>query len=365
MNRVQQLQAVLAERSLPAVLIDDPINVGYLTGFTGSTAALLVTPYVVRFITDGRYDAQSRQECPDFERVLVPPDSTYSALIARTVRELGLARLVVEAETTTCVKFSGLGDLLRATDELPGVELGFETDLVMPLRRIKDAGEIAVFRTACGLADRAFDYALTLLHPGVSERDIALDIEYWMRKHGADREAFDTIVASGPRSALPHGRPTARLLERGDFVTLDFGARVAGYHSDLTRTVVLGPATDRQREVYHVVLDAQRAGLAAIRSGVDGKAVDTLVRDQIAAAGLGEYFPHSLGHGLGRTIHESPPLLSQRMECPLAAGNVVTVEPGVYIEGWGGVRIEDDVVVTDAGCEVLTHAPKELLELPV
>jgi Xaa-Pro aminopeptidase len=227
---------------------------------------------------------------------------------------------------------------------------------------VKDAGELAVIREAVALADQTFTHILPHLKPGVAERDIAIEIEYFMKRAGAEGEAFGTIVASGARSAMPHGRASTKLLEAGDFVTMDFGARWNGYHSDLTRTVVLGKASDRQREIYAIVREAQETGLRAIRAGVTGKDADAAARKVIEDRGYGDHFGHGLGHGLGRSVHDGGSL-SPRSDTTLAAGMVMTVEPGVYIEGWGGVRIEDDVVVTETGCEVLTRSTKELLEL--
>jgi Xaa-Pro aminopeptidase len=256
----------------------------------------------------------------------------------------------------TVRQFNKLGEELKEATLEP------VDDLVSPLRAVKDEEELRRIRHACAIADAAFEQILPLVRPGVIERDLAIELEHFMKKRGAEKEAFDTIVASGPRSALPHGRASARRLEAGDFVTFDFGARWEGYNSDLTRTVVLGRASDEQRKVYMTVLGAQMAALGAIRAGAEAKQVDAVARDRIAAAGYGERFGHGLGHALGREVHDGGGMNS-RSEMKLAAGMVLTVEPGIYINGWGGVRIEDDVVVTGEGCEILTHAPKELIEL--
>ncbi|MBM3458366.1 MAG: aminopeptidase P family protein [Armatimonadetes bacterium] len=359
MTRLARLQAALAEADHAALLIQHATNISYLTGFTGSTAALLVTPEQTLFLTDGRYRQQAERECGALDRRLVEAAIGYPKSIAEAAGALGLDELTVEAEYTTCTALAELRDARQDWNLLPA------PSLVQPLRRIKDPDELSILRRACSLADRAFDYILTRLRPGVQEREAALDLEFWMRREGAEAAAFEIIVASGPRSALPHGRASERRLEPGDFITMDFGARLEGYNSDLTRSVVLGPASSRQREVYDALLAAQVAALGAIRAGVDGKAVDALVRERLKEQDLDQYFTHSLGHGLGRDVHESPPLLSPRTSCILSPGHVVTVEPGVYVEGWGGIRIEDDVVVTETGCEVLTHAPKSLLELPL
>jgi Xaa-Pro aminopeptidase len=277
--------------------------------------------------------------------------------VAAEVKELGRAVLGVEGDTLTVNHFRKL------TTDLEGIELRPTEDVVEILRQVKDEGEIDLIRAACDIVDRAFEFILTLVRPGIPERDLATEIEYFMKKAGSEKEAFDTIVASGARSALPHGRASEKLLAAGDFVTFDYGARVGGYHSDITRTVVLGTATDRQREVYQVVLDAQQAALAALRPGMTGKEADLVARDLIAARGYGDAFGHGLGHSLGRHVHDGGGL-SQRIDMTLAAGMVLTVEPGIYFEDWGGVRIEDDVVLRETGAEILTHAPKELIEIP-
>ena len=290
--------------------------------------------------------------------VITETGQSYAERIAVEAKALGATALAIESENVTLAQFEEL------KGKLEGFELRPTPNLVGPLRLVKDAGEIAILQEACALADDAWEHILTLIRPGVSEWDLAVELEYFMKKRGASGEAFGTIVASGVRSAMPHGRASDKLLEAGDFITFDFGAYYQGYNSDLTRTVVLGAATDRQREVYATVLRAQQAALDGLRPGLTGKDADALARDVITAAGYGEHFGHGLGHSLGRRCHDGPGL-SSRSDITLAPGMVMTVEPGIYLEGWGGVRIEDDVVITESGCERLTHAPKELLELPV
>ncbi len=356
--RLSRLRSTMAAAQLPAFLVIEPINVGYLSGFTGSTAALIITPEDALMVTDGRYTIQAQRECPGFEIRQMEMTQGLMDRVALEAKALGRTPLGVEGETITINRFQALAK------QLEGFELRPTEDIVETLRRVKDEGEIDLIRAACGIVDRAFEFLLTLIRPGISERDLATEIEYFMKKAGSEKEAFDTIVASGARAALPHGRASDKLLEAGDFITFDFGARVGGYHSDITRTIVLGTATDRQREVYQVVLDAQQAAIAALRPGMTGKEADQVARDRIAARGYGDYFGHGLGHGLGRHVHDGGGL-SQRIDMTLAAGMVLTVEPGIYIEDWGGVRIEDDVVLRETGAEILTHAPKELIEIPV
>jgi Xaa-Pro aminopeptidase len=227
---------------------------------------------------------------------------------------------------------------------------------------VKDSEEIACIEAACAAADRAFEYILPFLKPGAIERDVMLELEWYLRKDEGTEIAFDTIVASGPRSALPHGRASLRAMQKGDFVTLDFGARLNQYCSDITRTIVLGEPTDEQRKVYQTVLDALHKGIEAIRPHIAGKDVDAVAREFIREAGYGDYFGHGLGHSLGRNVHDGPSL-SPSSEVTLSPGMVTTVEPGIYIPGWGGVRIEQDVLVTESTPRILTHSPTHLLAL--
>jgi len=317
---------------------------------------VLATPERAVFITDCRYAQQAAAECPGFELAVTPPGGGYAETIAEQAKALGLAALAIEADHVTLAQRDSLAEKLN------GVELTAVKEIVAPLRMVKDAEELARIRAACALVDDAFQWLLEFVRPGRTEREVAIELEYRLKRAGSEKDAFDTIVASGYRSAMPHGRASEKVLEAGDFVTIDFGARVEGYHSDLTRTVVLGRATDRQREVYETVLAANRAGVGAIRAGMEGKEVDAVARAVIEAAGLGEHFGHGLGHGLGLHVHDHP-AFGKTSTVTLQAGMVATVEPGIYLEGWGGVRIEDDVLVTEDGCEVLTHAPRKLFEL--
>jgi Xaa-Pro aminopeptidase len=355
-SRLSRLRAAMAELPLPAFLVTQGDNVGYLSGFTGSTAALIVTAADAVMVTDSRYTVQARRECPGFDVRQTELTQGLMERVAADVKALGIRSLGVEGSSITVTQFAAMKIALE------GIELRPAEEIVEKLRLVKDESEIALIRQACGIVDQAFAFILTQIKPGIRERDLAIELEYFMKKAGSEKEAFDTIVASGARSALPHGRASDKPLEIGDFVTFDFGGRVGGYHSDLTRTVVLGPATERHREVYQVVLDAQLAALAAIRPGMTGKEADQVARDVITARGFGENFGHGLGHGLGRHVHDGGGM-SQRVELTLEAGMVMTVEPGVYLEGWGGVRIEDDVVIRDGGVEILTHATKALIEI--
>ena len=352
--RLDRARALLATSGAEALLILKTENRRYVTGFTGSAGLALITPSEAFLAVDFRYEQQAADEAPDWTVLRGgrdPLKALGAAVGGRALRTIGF-----EAE------FVPYAQVLRLREKLAPAEL-VPLDTVDRLRWVKDAEELAAISRAVEIADQGFAHILGVLRPGVSERAVAFELETFMRRAGADGVAFDSVVASGPRSALPHGRATDRVMARGDLVTLDFGALCGGYCSDCTRTIVLGRADDRQRQVYDIVLDAQRHALAMMRPGMPCRAVDEGARSVIAAAGFGEAFGHSLGHGLGLEVHEGP-RLSPQEDAVLEPGMVVTVEPGIYLPGWGGVRIEDDVVVTAEGCRILTRAPKELQSLP-
>ena len=353
-GRIERLRSSLESMDVDGCLITNLTNVRYLTGFSGTNGQVLVTSSGATFFTDPRYAARAG-DLVQAADVAIYPTKLTDALIPRLQR-VGVKRLAIESATTTLVERDRLASHLSAI-ELVGVE-----DAVERLRRRKEPAEIEAIAAAAKLADDAFTWMLDRLVPGTTEREVALDLEMRMRTAGADAISFDPIVGSGPLSAHIHHSPSTRAFEKGDLVLLDFGCRVDGYCSDMTRTVVLGPASDEQREIYDVVLAAQKAGIGAVREGVAGIDVDSAARGVVDAAGYRDRFPHSLGHGVGLDIHETPAL--RLSEVPLAVGEVVTIEPGIYVEGDGGVRIEDMVVVTESGCNNLTGSPKEkLLEL--
>jgi Xaa-Pro aminopeptidase len=352
--RIEKVRAAMREQDLPALLVTNRDNVGWLSGFSGSNGFVVVTMDRAIFATDSRYTQQAKNQCEGFELVTLAtsaPDEITSLLAGLKVAAIGF-----EAESLT-VK---LHDVYRGA--LPP-EIGFTAaaGIVEKLRLVKDAEEIRLIEEAVRLADRTFEHILPFLKPGAVERDVMLEMEWFMRKRAAD-VAFDTIVASGPRGALPHGRASDRVMQRGEMVTLDFGARLQGYCSDLTRTVCLGEPADEQRKVYDTVLRAQETAIAAIRPGASGKEIDALAREYIAAAGYGDHFGHGLGHSLGRAVHDGPGF-SVRSELILAEGMVLTVEPGIYIPDWGGVRIEHDIVVERNGARILDSSPIDMLAL--
>lgn len=338
------------------MLVTRPENRFYLTGFTGSSGYVLVTGEHARLLTDFRYTEQAALQAPEFETIRHA--SPWFQTFGEQVSALGLTRLAFESEHVS------VADLESLRAAAPGLELVGLRGAVEQLRLVKDEGEIEAMSRAVACSDAAFNKVLEsgVLRPGVREFEVAAELEHHMRLGGASRPAFDTIVASGPRSSLPHGRASDRKLEDGDLVTMDFGAVVDGYCSDITRTVVIGSAGPEQRRVYELVLRAQLTALEAVAPGADGRAVDEAARAIIRDEGFGDNFGHGLGHGVGIAVHEGP-RLSPLSDSVLKPGMVSSVEPGVYLPGWGGVRIEDLVVVTASGCLVLTRSPKQLIEL--
>ncbi|WP_285753365.1 Xaa-Pro peptidase family protein [Lentzea sp. NBRC 105346] len=350
-NRRAALRLKLRDLELDALLVTDLLNLRYLTGFTGSNGAVLVSAEgdeKTVFCTDGRYLTQSAQQVPDLERLIERPCDLALAAKAK-------GRTGYESHHVTV---DGLDSLAKAAD----AELVRAPGLVEELRLVKDEIEIEALRMACAAADRALAALIQHggLRPGRTEREVARELESRMLDHGATGPSFDTIVAFGVNSAVPHHRPTDAALHKGDLVKLDFGALVDGYHSDMTRTLVVGKPADWQRELYDLVARSQAAGRAALAPGVALKDVDKAARDVIEKAGYGEQFLHGLGHGVGLEIHEAP-ALSKVGDGTLSAGMAVTVEPGVYLSGKGGVRIEDTLVVRESAPELLTLTTKELV----
>jgi Xaa-Pro aminopeptidase len=359
-QRRERLRALLAESELDALLVTTLVNVRYLTGFTGSAAEVLVTKDPNRdvFVTDGRYDAQSAAQVPDLRRAVVPP-ATWLADAIGSARRLGL-----EAHTVSWQRAQAVAGQVTA-DVVPAGRL------VEQLRLVKDEAEVASLRGACAAGDVAFAQMADWLRPGMTEREAALRLNSDMIAAGAQWRAFDMIFASGPNSAVPHHRPTDRALEAGDLIKVDFGGIVDGYHSDMTRMLSLGRPSAQMAEVFEVVRRSQRAGLEAAVAGAGTADVDRACRTVIDEAGYEGTFIHGTGHGVGLEIHEDPflrpdtprPEVSASASVTLAPGMTVTVEPGVYLPGVGGVRIEDSLVITPNGPDVLTRTPKDLVVL--
>lgn len=354
MSALDRLRGAMEKEGLDAVMVSEATNVGWLTGFSGTYGRALVTPSDALFVTDSRYTLQAEEEVKNMRTVSFASPVDGDEFLAQQAKSLGVSRLGFETASTTYAAWQ------RLTEKMSGLELVPARDFLSDLRLVKTEDEVEKIRRACGIADAAFRHIQRIIQPGVTELDVALDLEFFMRRQGAEI-AFPSIVVSGERSARPHGKPSEKKLEVGDFVTMDYGARVEGYNSDITRTVVVGEASDRHREVYETVLEAQLESLHALRPGVNAKDVDARAREVMGD--LAKYFGHGLGHGLGRLVHDGG-RLSPSSDNVIEPGQIWTIEPGVYIPGFGGVRIEDDVLVTEDGIEILTHSTKELLILP-
>lgn len=354
-NRLNKLRDALANIGADALITERDVNRRYLSGFTGSTGWVIVTEKDAFLVTDFRYIDQAQEQCPDF--TVVNNQRKAVEAIAQVLKQAGVKRLAFESS----LSYGSYAEWSQAFD---GVELVPTSGVLEKLRMYKEASEVEIVRKAVKIADDAFQHILGYIKPGVSESDIALELEFFMRRQGASGIGFDIIVASGPRGALPHGRASEKLIQAGELVTLDFGAQFQGYNSDITRTVAVGEPSAKMKEIYDIVLKAQIAGVDALRPGITGKEADAVTRDIITAAGYGDAYGHSAGHGLGMDVHELPNL-STVSPFVLEPGMLVTMEPGIYVSGLGGVRIEDDVLITEEGHEVLTQSTKELLILPV
>jgi Xaa-Pro aminopeptidase len=352
-SRADRLTARLEELGVDRLIVSDLVNIRYLTGFTGSSAVVVLGGEQRLFITDSRYVTQAREQVEaSFERC--PPVPDLLSGLAEAMDGAGALRVGFEEAHLTVRGHRRLAERLGERVTLVAVEAAVE-----PLRRVKDGEEISRIRAAAALADDALAGVLAEGLAGRTERDVALALEVAMRQRGAQRPSFDTIVASGPHGALPHASPRDVPIEKGQLVTIDWGAELDGYCSDCTRTVGVGAVDDHAREIHALVLAAERAGLAALAAGRTCAEVDATAREVILAAGHGEHFGHGLGHGVGLDVHEAP-RLSGRSEEILGAGDVVTVEPGVYLPDRLGVRIEDLVLVGETGTEVLSSHPADL-----
>jgi Xaa-Pro aminopeptidase len=353
-RRLQEVRKHLETSRLDALLVSHIPHVRYLTGFSGSNGLCVVTLKKQYFLTDNRYRDQSKAEIDGFE-IVITSDTLLNA--ARKLGMLnGKKKIGFESQYLSVSMFENLRRLF------PSASFVSKRSVIENIAVVKDESEIEAIKRAAEITDKVFGKLLLVIKPGVRELDIAAEISYWHQRFGADGDAFESIVASGPRGALPHGRATEKKILRGELVTLDFGCQYKGYHSDLTRTVAVGKPTERGRRIYRAVLEAQCKAIEATRPGVTARNLDNIARRHIRQKGFGKYFSHSLGHGLGIEIHE-PLRLSVKSKDVVKAGNVFTIEPGIYIRGFGGVRIEDDVVVRDSGCEVITKSPKELMIL--
>lgn len=356
MNRLQKFREQLNNLNLDGMIITNPQNRQYLSGFTGSSGVLLISAGQAVIVTDFRYWQQVSQEVKEFDLHRQGPNLWQS--VFQCIDGFRWKRVGFEEAAVTYHEY-------RQFKETASPELEFQpvNDLVEQLRWVKDDAEIAILAEAARITDSAWKSTIKLLKPGVKETDLALEFDYQLRLNGASGSAFTTIVASGKRSALPHGTASAREILSGDLIVIDGGALYQGYHADMTRTVVLGKASPEQLKIYDIVLSAQMEALAGLKAGLTGKALDGIAREIISRNGHSEHFGHGLGHSVGLDIHERP-RLAQTEIGKIPAGAAVTVEPGIYIPEWGGIRIEDLVIVENEGCRNLTGSPKRnLIEL--
>ncbi len=353
MERVERLVKALNSQNLDGLLITNNYNLRYMTGFTGTSGVAVVSQKEAVFITDFRYTEQASKQITGYR--IVEHKGTIIEEIAAIVKELGIKSLGFEKDVVSYSMYEAYSKVIPA--DLVGV-----TDLIEKIRLVKTEDELKTIKAACQIADETFEHIIQFIKPGKTELEVSNELEFYMRKLGATSSSFDTIVASGVRSALPHGVATDKIIEKGDFVTLDYGALYNGYISDMTRTVAVGEPSEQLKEIYQIVLEAELLGLEKFKPGMTGKEADAICRDYIKEHGYGDAFGHSTGHGIGLEVHEGPGL-SFRSNITLEPGMVVTCEPGIYLPGVGGVRIEDDTLITETGNEKLTHAPKELIIL--
>lgn len=353
MSKLKRIRESMKEKEIDGLLILSDKNRRYITGFTGTSGAVLIMEESAKLVTDFRYVEQAEDQVNDFE--IIEHQGPMSNEIAAQFQATGTKRIGFEKDHLTYGIYETFNDKIEG-------EMVPVSGIVEELRMIKTQDEISILKDAAKIADDAFDHILSFIKPGVKEIEVSNELEFFMRKQGATSSSFDIIVASGYRSALPHGVASEKEIESGELVTLDFGALYKGYCSDITRTVAVGEISEKQKEIYSTVLEAQKKGMDGLKAGLTGKEADALTRDVINEKGYGRYFGHSTGHGIGLDVHEGPGL-SHRSDVELKPGMVVTVEPGVYVQGTGGCRIEDDTVITENGNEPLNHSPKELIIL--
>jgi Xaa-Pro aminopeptidase len=353
MEKLSKLRQALKDQDVEAILLTSEKNRRYVTGFTGTAGVALVTAESALFITDFRYTEQAAEQVKGFD--IIEHKVPITKEVAAQLAKLGVKKVAFEKDHVTYSTY-------EAYKKEANVEWVPVSGVIENLRLIKTEEELNIIKDACSIADQAFEHILGYIKPGVKEIDVSNELEFFMRKKGATSSSFDIIVASGYRSALPHGVASDKEIQSGELVTLDFGAYYKGYVSDITRTVAVGEISDELKTIYDTVLQAQLLGMEGIKAGITGKEADALTRDYITEKGYGEYFGHSTGHGIGLDVHEGPGL-SFRSDLVLKPGMVVTVEPGIYVPNVGGCRIEDDTIVTETGNERLTHSPKELIIL--
>lgn len=353
MQKIKKLQQSLKDQELDALLITNPYNLRYISGFTGTAGLAIVSQRDCVFITDFRYIEQATEQAKQFE--IIEHKGSIESEINKQVKVLGIESLAFEENDVSFATYQRYNEIIES-------KLIAVSGIIENIRLIKTEDELAIMKQAAKIADDAYTHIQSFIKPGVKEIEVSNELEFFMRKQGATSSSFDIIVASGYRSALPHGVATEKEIQQGELVTMDFGALYNGYCSDITRTVAVGEIDEQLTKIYNTVLEAQIRGVEGTKPGMTGIEADALTRDYITEQGFGEYFGHSTGHGLGMEVHEAP-RLSTASETKLVPGMVVTVEPGIYIPEVGGCRIEDDIVITETGNERLTHSTKELIQL--
>ncbi len=355
-NRIKKIREIITDSEYDSLLIDSNVNRFYLTNFTGSSGRVLFTPKEQYFITDFRYIEQAHKQTNGYQIKEFNRDILEN--INEILKDDGVKKLGFEAKSVNYYHYN------EYQNKFNDIELISTEDLIKNIRMYKEENEIKLIKKAIEISDKGFKHILEFIKPGLTEKEVALELEYYQKKLGGDKIAFDFIVASGERSSMPHGVASDKTIKENDLVTIDFGTYYKGYCSDMTRTFVVGKASSKQREIYNIVLKAQLAVIDQIKAGMSGVEVDKIARDIIKEAGYGDNFGHGLGHGIGIEVHEGP-TASYKSEDIIKEDCVVTDEPGIYIEGWGGVRIEDDLLINKDGCEVLNSSPKDLIELSV
>lgn len=350
--KINKLREVMNEKGLEAVVILSPYNRRYLSGFTGTSGSLLITQDKSLLITDFRYIQQANDQAQDFE--VINQEGPMLSKINDLIKEGQYKNVGVESHLITYNEYQALN-----TD---AVKLSSIESVIETIRMVKDEFEIKLIQKAADIVDETYEHILKWVKPGMTENEVNNEMEMFMRSKGATCSSFDTIVASGHRGALPHGVASNKVIEEGDMITLDFGALYEGYVSDVTRTFAIGQPKEEMKKIYNIVLEAQLTALEQIKPGMTGKEADTIARDIIKSYGYGEQFGHSLGHGIGLEVHEGP-ALSQKSDIVLEENMCITLEPGIYVDGLGGVRIEDDVLVTKNGLQRFTKSSKDLIIL--
>lgn len=358
MSRVDNLVKELRARNIDAVLLMNKANVRYVSGFTAGESFVIVSDKARVFITDSRYTEQAQKECVGFEVIKWrSKGNDFCEVVSDVCERFNIKKLGFEQDVVTVSKYNEMKEGIK------NAELVGTSGIVAEIRRVKDESEIENLKKAAAIMDEVIGEIVDYIKPGVTtEKDVEREIQYRVRLKGGEDIGFSSIVASGKNSSLPHAIPTTKVIENGDFLTLDVGAKFNGYRSDMTRTFVVGNASDEQKRIYNAVLKCQLAGIEAVKAGVCGNVPDAVAKKVLVDEGVDHIYEHGLGHGIGLDIHERPSV-SARSNDILMENEVVTVEPGVYVPGWGGLRIEDSVVVKKDGCEIITKFPKELIEI--